>query len=106
MLLPQMLGDSNIQEVLSETKHVVQTGGQSIILAEIIVLLLLGISLKSLWNLLNVIQVLSYMRFYTNWPIFMREIFVYIDNTITLKPLIDPIFELGKDNFEIAKQKL
>ena len=70
------------------------------------ILVLLGISLKSLWNLLNVMQVLSYMRFYADWPVFLMEIFVYMDNTITLKPLMDPIFEIGKDNFEIASQKL
>ena len=50
-----MLGDKNVQEVLITTKKVVEAGGQSIILAEILVLVLLGISLKSLWNLLNVI---------------------------------------------------
>ena len=42
------------------------------------------------------------MRFYTNWPVLMMEIFIYMDNTITLKPLMDPIFEIGKDNFEIT----
>ena len=36
----------------------------------------------------------------------MMEIFTYMDNTITLKPLMDPIFEIGKDNFEITSQKL
>ena len=66
-------------------------------IVELAIFLLLGISLKSLWNLLNVIQVLSYMRFYTNWPAWMREIFVYMDNAITLKPVTDLIFELGKE---------
>ena len=48
---------------------------------------------------MNVIQVLAYMRFFTAWPAYMTEIFVYMDNAITLKPLTDPIFDLGKSKF-------
>ena len=42
------------------------------------------------------------MRFFTDWPAFMIDIFVYMDNAITLKPLTDPVFEFGMTKFEIV----
>ena len=54
-----------------------------------------------MWNLLNVAQVLAYMRFYVNWPAFMNEIFMWIDNAITMKPVTDQVFDFGKSKFEI-----
>ena len=59
-----------------------------------------------MWNLMNVIQVLAYMRFYTSWPAIMMEIFKYMDDAITLKPVTDPIFEYGQSAFEKANTKM
>ena len=57
--------------------------------------MILALSLKSMWNLMNVIQVLSYVRFFSGWPALMLEVFKYMDNAITLKPVSDPIFDYG-----------
>ena len=59
----------------------------------------MAVSLKSMWNLMNVIQVLAYMRFFSHWPAFMMEIFRYMDDAITLKPITDTIFDYGKTKF-------
>ena len=45
---------------------------------------------------MNVIQVLAYVRFFTAWPALMKELFKYMDDAITLKPVMDPIFDYGK----------
>ena len=58
-------------------------------MTQIIVTVILAASLKSMWNLLNVMQVLAYMRFYSKWPAFMMSIFLWIDNAVTLKPISD-----------------
>jgi hypothetical protein len=47
-----------------------------------------------------VVQILAYIRFFTGWPAFMLELFMYMDNAITLKPVSDPIFEYGQSDFE------
>ena len=46
------------------------------------------------------------MRFFSSWPAFMIEIFKYMDNAITLKPVIDPIFEYGQTAFQKANETL
>ena len=63
--------------------------------AQLAITIFLALSLKSMWNLMNVIQVLAYIRFFSGWPAIMMEVFKYMDNAITLKPVSDPIFEYG-----------
>ena len=81
--------------MLERTETVVDVAASTIVTTQILITLVLALSLKSMWNLMNVIQVLAYLRFMTNWPAFMMEIFKYMDNAITLKPITDPIFEYG-----------
>ena len=68
--------------------------------------MVLALSLKSMWNLMNVIQVLAYVRFFSGWPAMMMEVFKYMDDAITLKPVSDPIFEYGQSQFEKANATL
>ena len=63
-------------------------------------------SLQSMWNLLNVVQVLAFMRFYTRWPALMTSILLWMENGVTLKPVTDKVFDIGKSKFELANQTL
>ena len=55
---------------------------------------------------MNVIQVLSYMRFFSAWPAALVEVFLHLDNAITLKPISDPLFEYGQTQFDKTKDSL
>ena len=88
MNLPKML-DSNFAQHKEIAQQSVELSIQIVIITEIAITLVIAASLKSMWNLLNVAQVLAYMRFYVNWPAFMNEIFMWIDNAITMKPVTD-----------------
>ena len=55
---------------------------------------------------MNVIQVLAYVRFFSGWPALMLEVFKYMDDAITLKPVTDPMFEYGQSQFEKANATL
>ena len=92
--------------MLEVTEIVVEAATSTIVTTQILITLVMAFSLKSMWNLMNVIQVLAYMRFFTNWPASMMEIFRYMDDAITLKPVTDPIFDYGKSAFEKANSKL
>ena len=48
-----------------------------------------------MWNLMNVIQVLAYVRFFVGWPALTSEVFEYMDNAITMKPVTDAAAEIG-----------
>lgn len=55
---------------------------------------------------MNVIQVISYVRFFSGWPAVMMETFRFLDDAITLKPVTDPIFEYGQSKFAKANSTL
>ena len=59
-----------------------------------------------MWNFLNVVQVLVYLQFFAMWSGTMDFIFKQMDNAITLKPIIDPMYELGVSKFELVNQTL
>ena len=104
--LPRMLPGEEFVMVIETTKETIETTAQGILVAQIIVTLILAVSLKSMWNLYNVIQILAYIRFFTGWPAFMMEIFMHMDNAVTLKPISDPMFEYGMSGFEKANMTL
>ena len=81
------------------TDSVLNTSTKTFVATQILVTLVLAVSLKSMWNLMNVIQVVAYTRFFSAWPAFTSEIFTQMDNAITLKPVSDPIFEFGQTQF-------
>ena len=55
---------------------------------------------------MNVVQVLAYIRFFSGWPALMLELFKYLDDAVTLKPVSDPIFEYGQSKFDKANATL
>lgn len=53
-----------------------------------------------MWNFLNVVQVLVYLKHYALWSATMVFVFEQMDNAITLKPVIDPVYEIGQSKFD------
>ena len=39
------------------------------------------------------------MRFYARWPAYIDDIFVRIDDAVTMDPVVDAIFDFGKSKF-------
>ena len=77
------------------TQKTITSTTNTVIAVQLTITILLALSLKSMWNLMNVIQVVAYIRFFSGWPAIMLEVFKYMDNAITLKPVSDPVFEYG-----------
>ena len=84
-----MLWSNGFQATFIRAQNGVEVTFQAVTLSQIIITIILAASLKSMWNLLNVVQVLAYMRFYTRWSAYMERLFTWLDNAITLKPITD-----------------
>ena len=97
-----MLPGGELGQAMEATQTTVKTATNTFMAAQVGLTLVVALSLKSMWNLMNVVQVLAYVRFFTGWPAFMLEIFQYMDDAITLKPVSDPLFEYGQTKFEKA----
>ena len=101
-----MLPSDNYQSVLEIINSKISTAFQIFITIEIIVSIVFSKSLKAMWNLLNVLQVLGYIQFFSGWPIFVVLVLENMDNAINLKSVSDAIYEYKKSKYEIARTTL
>ena len=63
-------------------------------------------SLKAMWSLLNVMQVVAYLRHIENNPANLQTILTSLDNAITLEPIKSAVKDYGKDKYDVAKSKV
>ena len=75
---------------------------QSLMTGQILLTLALSVSLKQMWNLFNVMQVLAYSRVFTKWPALGKGVITYIIDAIYLKKINEAIMDYGKTEFEVA----
>jgi len=69
------------------------------VITQIVITLLLAASLKSMWNLLNVAQVIAYLRLITLWPANGLVALEFIEDGITLRKITKPMMEFGTSSF-------
>ena len=98
--------DGEFAVTLDTAAEAAEKGMQVGLVAQIIICIVLSASLKSMWNFLNVVQVLVYLQFFAMWSGTMDFIFKQMDNAITLKPIVDPMYELGASKFEVINASL
>ena len=67
-VLPKMLPGEDAVEVLATTEEATSNTTQGLMTSQIIVTLILSVSLKQMWNLFCVMQVLGYIQNFAPWP--------------------------------------
>jgi len=100
-ILPRMLDGDQIAlaEAVAETAKTTNV-------TLLIVVAIMAVSLKQMWNFLNIVQVLAYIRLFVAWPAFMMLVLQFLDDAVTLKPVTDPFFEIGQSQFDKANSTL
>ena len=73
--------------------------------AILIVSLVLYISLKSMWNLLNVVQVVIYLRLISDWPANSMKIMKALHNANTLQPYLDKFNKFTEKYREVEQEE-
>ena len=66
---------------------------------QLLTTIILSVSLKQLWNLFNVMQVLAVSREFTHWPALIDEVIKYIIEAIYLQKVSDTVMNYGKTQF-------
>ena len=57
-----------------------------------------------MWNLLNVVQVLTYTRNFTPWPALTDQVHMYLVEAIYLEQISSAVMEFGQTKFEQAQE--
>ena len=98
-VLPKQLPDETTAQVLDAAGESFKGATTTALVVQIAITLVVSASLKSMWNLMNVIQVLCYLRFFALWSGQVDLVMKYMDDAITLKPVSDPVINFGMDSF-------
>ena len=70
---------------LDTVSNSIENTTQTMMTGQLITTIILSISLKQLWNLFNVLQVLAVSSEFTQWPALIDEIIKYIFEAIYLQ---------------------
>ena len=88
------------------TSSAVETATQTVGISQIVLSVAMAASLKAMWNLVNVMQVVTYLKNIPNNPANVEMILKTIHNAITLEHLRDMAYEWQMDSFERASQRV
>ena len=100
--LPRMLPADQIIRAFLDAEMTITSMAQTIFATNLIFTLLLSMSLKQMWNLLNTFQVIIYVFLFVQWPALLMVCRDYVDEVITLKDMTSIILDSGKSDFELA----
>ena len=95
--------DDKYNVFVDEVHELLLQSASALMISNLALTFVIVISLKAFWNLLNVIQVLVFLRNFTNWPAIVYQVLNQLFEAITLKPFMDPIFQYGKTTFEVKQ---
>ena len=70
---------------LDTVSNSIENTTQTMMTGQLITTIILSVSLKQLWNLFNVLQVLAVSSEFTQWPALIDEIIKYIFEAIYLQ---------------------
>ena len=63
-----MLTGDNLEQVAEAVHDVIDSTAALLVYSNVAFTLILAVSLKAMWNMFNVMQVLAYLREFTPWP--------------------------------------
>ena len=89
-------------ELISDT---IVKVSESAFWGSLVVTILISISLKIMWNIMNVMQVLAYTRLFSLWPANIKAVMDAIQLAITMDVFYDKLTNWGLDQYEIAERQ-
>lgn len=101
--LPQLLPGENYEAAMNVAQSSIEGTTQTMMAGQVIITIFLSVSLKQLWNLFNVLQLLSILKNFTKWPALVQEVIKFITEAVYLKNVTYTIMDYGRSKFEIAK---
>ena len=75
-------------------------------LSQIVISIVMAVSLKAMWNLMNVMQVFAYLRHMGTYPANLAVILQSVHNAVSLEPLKDRAFEWTKETYTNTTETL
>ena len=84
----------------------VRVAANTAFLSQFGVTICLAVSLKAMWNLMHVMQVIAYLRYVVVWPAHTNTMLESMHNAITLENVFNGFFGgAGEADFDESQEK-
>ena len=92
----------DLKDALEATGQTFESTAHGLVLSNVIITLVLSMSLKQMWNLLNVLQVLVFLRTMSQWTPVVSLVLSYLHETITLERILGFALDYGMTEFDLT----
>ena len=100
--VPKQYSDQEEYQRLRTGSDAIVVACQSAFWMTVVVTLLISISLKSVWIFLNMMQVVAYVRLYSNWPANTQAFLDQLQLAISMDAFYDRLFDFGEDQYDLG----
>ena len=94
--IPKQFPSEDLFELVAAAGSTVQFAANTAFLSQFGVTIFLAVSLKAMWNLMHVMQVMAYLRLVVAWPANSHMMLKSMHNAITLENIFNEI--MGKES--------
>lgn len=79
------------------------SGTTAVFATQILLTLIIAVSLRAMWNLMNVVQVVVFTRHFCNWPSNVQQLLDKLHDAMKLRELNEFLLDRGMSAYEKAK---
>ena len=88
-----------LASLLEATGTAIVSATTSLAVGQILITILLASSLRSMWNFMNVMQIVVYTRLACAYPANAEMMIGYLDDALTMKPIMEPVLNYFQGSF-------
>ena len=106
VVLPKQFPDEKVKATVDSLMQtsIIATG--TALITQILVSVSIKVPLGMMWNLLNVMQVVAYLRLFANWASNVKRPLEYIWEAITMAKMSDVILSTFKTKYQKAQDQI
>ena len=104
--IPRQFPTVEERKIIEATGVTVEAAASTAGVCQLLISIVMAVSLKAMWNLMNVMQVFAYLRHVGAYPANLAVILESVHNAVSLDPLKDRAFEWTKETYTNTTETL
>ena len=100
--LPKLTDEESFETASKAIEDSIDQTANTVVLSQLLLTLLLSVSLKQMWILLSVMQVLAFLRYFTDWEVTVSLVLAQIEESIYLTKFSKKLLDQGRTEFDLA----
>ena len=103
--LPRILEDNENESILSTVCDILIIFALILVILSFVTSVFMTHSLKAIWNLISVIQVIAFLKYFAPWPALCDQVLDKLFDAVYLHSLSQNFFNIGMSSYELLEQE-